>query len=89
MDHRADLFAFGVTAFEVLTFRKPFHGETPDEVLRLQLDRSSEFMTPRELNPDIPAGLEKIILKCIEREPDKRYPFMSVVVRDLQTALYV
>jgi serine/threonine-protein kinase len=89
VDHRADLFAFGVTAFEVLTFRKPFPGETPDEVLRLQLDRSSEFMTPRELNPDIPAGLEKIILKCIEREPDKRYPFMSVVVRDLQTALYV
>ena len=34
-------------------------------------------------------ALEKIILKCIEIEPDKRYPYMSVVVRDLQQALYV
>ena len=33
-------------------------------------------------------GLEKAILKCIEREPDMRYPFMSVLVRDLKAALY-
>ena len=44
---------------------------------------------PRELNPDIPAALEKAVLKCLERDPDKRYPYMSVLVRDLQAALYV
>ena len=38
---------------------------------------------------DIPAALEKVILRCIAREPEKRYPFMSVLVRDLQSALYV
>lgn len=89
VDHRADIFAFGVTAYELLTFRKPFPGDTPDEILDRQLDRSSEFYAPRELNPDIPLVLERIVLKCLEREPDKRYPFMSVVVRDLQSALYV
>jgi serine/threonine-protein kinase len=44
---------------------------------------------PREHNPDLPAALEKVILKCLARDPEKRYPFMSVLVRDLQNALYV
>lgn len=89
VDHRADIFAFGVAAYELLTFRKPFPGETPDEVLRRHLDRSIDFAPPRELNPDIPLAAERTILRCLEREPDRRYPFMSVVVRDLQSALYV
>jgi eukaryotic-like serine/threonine-protein kinase len=87
-DHRVDLFAYGVTAYELLAGRKPFAGDTPDEILRKQLDRS-EFMPPRELNPDIPFALEKLILKCLERDPDRRYPIASLVVHDLQSALYV
>jgi len=87
IDQRADIFAFGVTAYEVLTGLKPFPGETPDEILRKQLN--DECAAPRELNADIPAAVEKIILKCLKREMDERYPYMSVVVRDLQAALYV
>jgi len=89
VDHRADIFAFGVTAYEFLTFQKPFPGETAAEVLARQLDRGSGFRNPTELNAAIPAALERIVLKCIETEPDKRYPYMSVVVRDLESALYV
>ena len=88
INHRVDMFAFGVSAYELLTNNKPFPGETPDEVLRQQLDRS-QFLTPRDLNPDIPLPLENSILRCLEREPDKRYPIMSMLVRELQTALYV
>jgi len=88
IDHRADIWAYGVTAFELLTGQKPFPGESAEEIVRLQLDRSS-FQTPRELNTDIPAMMEKIILKCLEQNAEKRYPFASVLVRDLQTALYV
>lgn len=88
-DHRADIFAYGVTAYELLTGQKPFPGDTPDEILRRQLDRSSGFSTPRHLNADIPANLEKTILKAIEREPEKRHPIMSVLVHELKTALYV
>ena len=87
IDHRVDIFAFGVAAYELLTGQKPFPGETPEEILKKQL--SGEFPEPRELNPEIPAALQRIILKCLQREPDKRYPYMSVLVRDLQAALYV
>ena len=87
IDQRADIFAFGVTAYEVLTGAKPFPGDSPDEILRKQ--RNDELIPPRVLNPDIPVAMEKIILKCLERDTAVRYPFMSVVVRDLQAALYV
>ena len=55
----------------------------------LQLDRGQDFVLPRALNPEIPAGLEKAILKCLERDPEKRYPIMSVLVHELKTLLYV
>ncbi len=87
-DHRVDIFAYGVTAYELLTGQKPFAGETPHEILRKQLNRS-ELVTPRDLNSEIPAGLEKAILKCLDRDPDRRYPIVSVLVHDLKTALYV
>ena len=86
--HRVDIFAFGVTAYELLTNNKPFPGETPAEILRRQTDRS-EFIAPREHNPDIPVPLEKVILKCLEQEPEKRYHFMSLMNRELKAALYV
>jgi len=86
-DHRVDIFAFGVTAYELLTGQKPFVGDTAEEILRKQLERT--VTPPRELNPDIPPPLEKSILKCIERDPDSRHPIVSVLVHELQTALYV
>jgi serine/threonine protein kinase len=87
-DHRVDIFAYGVTAFEVLTGQKPFPGDTPDEILKRQLDRSN-FATPRQINDSIPANVEKPILKALERDPDKRHPIMSVLVHELKMALYV
>ncbi|MBO7391050.1 MAG: hypothetical protein J6U77_00965, partial [Verrucomicrobia bacterium] len=61
-------------------------GESSEEVLRKMLDERSGLVPPREYNPDISKGLEKVLLKCLERNPDKRYPHMSVVIRDLQEA---
>jgi serine/threonine-protein kinase len=87
IDQRADIFALGVTAYEVLTGAKPFPGDSPDEILRKQL--GNELVAPRELNPDIPPAMEKVILKCLEPDMSERYPYMSVVVRDLEAALYV
>ncbi len=71
-----------------MTNHKPFPGETPGEILAAQLDPSGP-MPLREHNPNLPIALEKVILKCLQREPDRRYPFMGVLVRDLQSALYV
>jgi serine/threonine protein kinase len=88
IDQRVDVFAFGVSAYELLTSQKPFPGESSTEILGRQMDRSG-FMTPRQANPELPATLEKIVLRCLETDPNRRYPFISVLARDLKEALYV
>lgn len=88
IDQRADIFAYGVTAYELLTGAKPFPGDNAAEVLRRQLDRS-DFVMPREHNPQIPPSLEKAVVRCLERDPEKRYPIMSLLVHDLEAMLYV
>jgi len=88
VDARADIFAYGVSAYELVTNHKPFPGETPAEILASQMENSAPIPV-REHNPEIPPALEKVILKCLQRDPDRRYPFMSVLSRDLQSALYL
>lgn len=89
IDHRVDVFAYGVTAYELLAGKKPFEGDSPKEILQAQLDRETTFVPPRALNPDIPPALEKSILRCLERDPVKRYPDLSMLVHELKTTLYV
>jgi serine/threonine-protein kinase len=86
-DARADIFAYGVSAYELLTNHKPFPGETPGEILAAQLDDTGP-LPPRLHNPDIPPALENVVLKCIARDPDHRYPLSGVLVRELEAALY-
>jgi serine/threonine-protein kinase len=88
MDARADIFAFGVSAYELVTNQKPFPGDSPGEILAAQL-RSGGPIPPREHNPGLPPALDNVILKCLERDPDRRYPLCGILVRDLQNALYV
>src|SRR5271154_2801689 len=88
IDARADIFAYGVPAYEILTNRKPFPGETAAEILAAQLNPVGP-VPPREHNPEIPFALEKTILKCLARDPDHRYPYMSVLKHDVEKALYV
>ena len=89
IDQRVDIFAFGVTMYETLTGQKPFNGDTSREVLLAQKNRDSHFAAPRDLNPSIPAAVERIILQCIEFDADKRYPHISYLVAGLRKALYV
>jgi serine/threonine-protein kinase len=88
ISHRVDIFSYGAAAYELLTNQKPFPGESPGEILSKQINRS-EFINPRQLNPDMPLPLEKILLRCLETEPERRYPFIGVMARELQAALYV
>ena len=88
IDARVDIFAYGVAAYELLTNHKPFPGDTPAEILGAQLEPASPI-PPREHNPGIPPALENIVLKCLARDPDRRHPFVSVLVHELQNALYV
>lgn len=88
IDGRADIFAFGVAAYELLTNKKPFPGESPAEILAAQLQPDGPVPV-RELNSDVPPALQKVILKCLERDPERRHAFTSVMLRELKNALYV
>jgi serine/threonine-protein kinase len=71
-----------------LTNQKPFPGDSPGEILAAQMDPSGPLPL-REHNPDLPPALERVVLRCLERDPDRRYPFVSVLLHELQAALYV
>ena len=88
ISHHVDIFSYGVTAYELLTNHKPFPGDTPGEILRKQLDRDA-FVAPHQFNPDMPPNLEKLILRCLETEPERRYPSIGMMARELQATLYV
>jgi serine/threonine-protein kinase len=53
-------------------------------VLQKYANFNEHLRPPRTLAPDIPHSIERVILKCLEKEPARRYPAMSLVVRDLQ-----
>ena len=85
---RADIFAYGVAAYEILTNHKPFPGETPGEILAAQSSPAGP-VPPREHNPGVPPAMEKVILKCLARDPDRRYPYLSVLKHEVEKALYI
>jgi eukaryotic-like serine/threonine-protein kinase len=88
LDGRADLFAYGVVAYELLTHQKPFPGDSAAEILAAQLAPGGPPRL-RDYNPDVPLALENTVLKCLARNPDQRHPIAGMLLRELQAALYV
>ena len=90
-DLRSDIYSLGVVLYEMLTGRVPFEGDTPFSVALKQ--KSEVPQNPRQINIQIPDDLSRLILKCLEKDREKRFESaeelaseLSKIARNLPTA---
>lgn len=84
-DTRSDLYSLGVVMYELLTGRPPFTGESPVAVAYQHVREHPQ--PPSALNPNIPPGLEAVVMKALEKHPDDRYQTAADFADDLQRVL--
>jgi serine/threonine-protein kinase len=85
LDARTDVYAMGATLYDLLTGRPPFIGAIPIDIL-LQV-AYEDPVPPRTLNPAVSLDLQTIVLKCLEKEPTRRYESALALAEDIQRYL--
>lgn len=87
IDHRADIYSVGVILYEGLTGRCPFDGDSYNEIIAKIV--GAPYIMPRRLNPLIPAGIEKVVLTAMARDPLNRFKGALEMADALTAALSV
>jgi TolB-like protein/Tfp pilus assembly protein PilF/predicted Ser/Thr protein kinase len=82
LDGRSDVFSFGIVLYEMATGVRPFRGHTSAVITEAILNRAPA--SPARLNPEVTPELERIILKCLEKEPKNRFQFAKELEVDLR-----
>ncbi len=85
VDAKSDIYSLGIVMYEMITGRLPFDGETAVAVALQHLQE--DMVSPAVYVPDLPISLEKIILKCTMKSPERRYSSIDELLSDLRKAL--
>ena len=85
VDHRADIYAFGVLAYELLTGQPPFTGRSPSALLAAQVTETPEPVSRRR--PAIPPALAALVMRCLEKRPADRPQSAAEIVHALDELL--
>ncbi|EYF07899.1 serine/threonine protein kinase [Chondromyces apiculatus] len=85
VDRRTDIFAMGIVLYKLTTGIHPFAGDT--DLATMTKIISQPVLPPRARNPRYPANLEQVLLKCLQKDPDKRYSTMLEMERAVQEVL--
>ena len=82
IDEKADLYSVGIMLYEMITGKLPFEADNAVSVAIMQMQATPK--PPREINPDIPKGLEQIIMHSMEKDPSRRYESAEEMINDIQ-----
>ena len=80
----SDQYSLGVVAYEALTGRVPYSAETPAAVLMAQIQ--APLPPPRQLNPDLPEAVERVLMRALSKEPSDRFPTSAAFMQALREA---
>ena len=85
VDERGDIYSLGISLYEMITGKVPFDSDTPVSVALMHIQ--NELPSPRNIVPNLPVAVEKIIYKCTQKKADRRYAGADALIEDLRNCL--
>lgn len=84
-DEKSDIYSLGITMYEMLSGKVPFTGDNTVSVALLHIQ--GEAIPLRDLEPNIPVSIDRIVQKCMQKKPERRYLLTSELIADLKKAI--